>query len=93
LKDLGIRIQNRLAAGSRWPVWLEKVSRLSLGVILIHIFVQEVMYKGIGGFHLTPMDFHPILSVPIVSIVMYALSCLLVAILQRIPILRYVVPS
>jgi surface polysaccharide O-acyltransferase-like enzyme len=69
------------------------LSRLSFGVILIHIFVREVMYEGIAGFHLAPYDFHPIISIPIVAIVMYAISCLLVAIIQRIPILRYVVPS
>jgi surface polysaccharide O-acyltransferase-like enzyme len=93
LKDLGIRIQNKIKADSKLPIWLEKLSRLSFGVILIHILVREVMYEGIAGFHLAPYDFHPIISIPIVAIVMYAISCLLVAVMQRIPILRYVVPS
>jgi surface polysaccharide O-acyltransferase-like enzyme len=93
LKDLGLRLQAKIKAGSTLPVWLERLSRLSFGVILIHIFVRDVMYEGFAGFHLAPYDFHPILSVPIVSIVMYVISCLLVNLLQRIPIIRNIVPS
>jgi surface polysaccharide O-acyltransferase-like enzyme len=93
LKGLGIRIQNRLAADSKVPVIWEALSRASLGIILIHVFVLEYMYNGIGGFHLAPYDFHPLLSVWVVSLVSYAVCFAIVYLLQRIPLIRHVVPS
>lgn len=91
LKGLGQRIQSRLSAGSRAPAVWEALSRASLGIILIHVAVLEIMYQGIGGFHLAPYDFHPALSVPIISIVSYIISFGLVYLIQRIPLLKHTV--
>jgi surface polysaccharide O-acyltransferase-like enzyme len=93
LKGLGQRVQARLAQGSRAPAVWEAMSRASLGVILVHIFILDIMYKGVGGFHLAPYDFHPALSVPIVSIVCYLISFALVYLIQRIPLAKHIVAS
>ncbi len=93
LKGLGQRIQSKLSENSKVPAAWEALSRASLGVILIHVFVLENMYNGIGGFHLAPYDFHPILSVPVVSLVGYAICFGIVWLMQRIPFLRDTVPS
>ncbi len=93
LKGLGQRIQSKLAENSKVPAVWETLSRASLGIILIHVFVLEYLYNGIGAFHLAPYDFHPILSVPVVSIVGYALCFGLVWVMQKIPLLRDAVPS
>jgi surface polysaccharide O-acyltransferase-like enzyme len=91
LKGLGQRIQSRLSADSRVPAIWEALSRASLGIILIHVAVLEIMYKGFGEFHLAPYDFHPALSVPIISIVSYIVCFGLVYLIQRIPFLKYTV--
>jgi surface polysaccharide O-acyltransferase-like enzyme len=93
LKGLGQRIQQSLSANSKLPAILETMSRASLGIILVHVFVLEVMYTGIGGVHLAPYDFHPILSVPVVSIVGYLICFAIVFVMQKIPLLRDTVPS
>jgi surface polysaccharide O-acyltransferase-like enzyme len=93
LKGWGVRIQEKLAATSKLPAILEALSRASLGIILIHVAVLEVMYQGVGSFHLAPYDFHPALSVPIISIVSYAVCFAIVYLLQRIPFVKYIVGS
>jgi surface polysaccharide O-acyltransferase-like enzyme len=93
LKGLGHRIQVNLGAGSKFPAFLETLSRASLGVILIHVIVLEYMYTGIGRFHLAPYDFHPALSIPVVSVVGYFTCFIIVYVMQKIPLLREVVPS
>lgn len=93
LKELGLLIQQKLADNSKFGMWLERLSRASLGVILIHVVVLEYMYSGVGGLHLAPYDFHPVLSVPIVSIVGYLICFVIVFFMQKIPLLRDVVPS
>jgi surface polysaccharide O-acyltransferase-like enzyme len=93
LKGLGQRIQLNLASGSRLPAVIETLGRASLGVILIHVFVLDYMYAGIGGIHLAPYDFHPAVSVPVVSVVGYLICFALVYVMQKIPLLRDTVPS
>lgn len=93
LKGLGQRVQARLAERSRVPAVWEAMSRASLGVILVHIFILDIMYKGVGGIHLAPYDFHPALSVPLVSIVCYVISFALVYVIQRIPLVKHIVAS
>lgn len=93
LKALGERVQSRLSAHSKIPALFETLSRASLGVILIHVIILELMYAGVGNIHLGPMDFHPALSVPIVSIVGYAVCFGIVNLAQRIPFVRAILPS
>ena len=93
LKGLGIRIQQRLAEYSKAPIFWEALSRASLGIILIHVIILEYMYIGIGNFHLAPYDFHPALSVPVISVISYAICFVLVNIIQRIPVVRHIVGS
>ncbi len=93
LKGMGVRVQQKLAATSKIPAIWESLSRASLGIILSHVVVLEYMYQGVGGFHLAPYDFHPALSVPIISIVSYVICFALVNLIQRIPVLRHIVGS
>jgi surface polysaccharide O-acyltransferase-like enzyme len=93
LKGLGESIQARVSTVSRLPTILEKMSHASFGIILIHVLVLECIYKGIGGIHLAPYDFHPLISVPIVSLVGYVFCFGLVFVMQKIPLLREIVPA
>jgi surface polysaccharide O-acyltransferase-like enzyme len=93
LKGLGEHVQSRLSPTSRVPGFWEAQSRASYGIILIHVVVLQVMYAGINGFHLAPFDFHPALAVPVVSIVGYIVCFGIVYVVQKIPILRSIVPA
>lgn len=92
-KGVGERIQRSLKESSRTPAIWETLSRASFGIILIHVFVLEVMYEGVGRFHLAPFDFHPALAVPVVSVVGYIICFAIVYVVQRIPFLRAILPA
>lgn len=93
LKGWGERLQGSLKDSSRAPAVWEALSRASFGIILIHVFVVETIYTGVGGFHLAPTDFHPALSIPIISIFAYVICFAVVHVAQRIPFVRALLPS
>ncbi|NTW44065.1 MAG: hypothetical protein HGB14_06435 [Anaerolineaceae bacterium] len=93
LKGVGIQIQKKLSESSKVPAILEALSRASLGIILVHVVILEGMYKGVGDFHLAPYDFHPAISIPVISIISYFICFIIVYLIQRIPILRNIVGS
>ena len=93
LKGWGEHLQRSLKESSRAPAIWETLSRASFGIILIHVFVVEAMYIGIGGVHLAPMDFHPALAIPLVSIVAYLICFAIVYVVQKIPFLRAILPA
>jgi surface polysaccharide O-acyltransferase-like enzyme len=91
LKGVGIKIQDHLKENSRLPKILEAFSRASLGIILVHVFILENLYKGVAGFHLAPYDFHPVLSIPLISIIAYFICFIIIFIAQKIPVVKYFV--
>ena len=93
LKGWGERLQPALKESSRAPAIWEMLSRASFGIILIHVFVLETMYAGVNGFHLTPMDFHPAVSIPVVSVVGYVICFAIVYVVQKIPFARALLPA
>ncbi len=93
LKGVGVQIQKKLSETSKVPAILEALSRASLGIILVHVVILEGMYKGVGDFHLAPYDFHPAISIPVISIISYFICFIIVYLIQRIPILRNIVGS
>jgi surface polysaccharide O-acyltransferase-like enzyme len=64
----------------------------SFGIYLIHIMVIEVLSGWIPFLHINSFMGNAIWSVPLVSMVVFILSFLIVRILQKIPILKYIVP-
>ena len=92
LKGWGERLQRSLKASSRVPAIWETLSRAGFGTILLHVFILENMYSGFGGIHLAPYDFHPALSVPIVSLVGYGIGLVVVLVVQKIPYVRAILP-
>ena len=68
---------------------LKTLSKYSFGVYLVHpLLIEGIQYY----FHISVLSFNPVLSVPVMSIVILALSYLISALLHRIPCLdRYIV--
>ena len=64
----------------------------AFGIYLIHILVIEVLSGWIPFVHIDSFMGNAIWSVPLVSMVVFILSFLIVRILQKIPVLKYIVP-
>jgi surface polysaccharide O-acyltransferase-like enzyme len=64
----------------------------TFGIYLVHILVIEVLSGWIPLVHINSFMSNAIWSVPLVSIVVFMLSFLIVRILQKMPVLKYIVP-
>jgi len=64
----------------------------TFGIYLIHVIVIEVLRYGIPYFQVSSFMGNAIWSIPFASTVVFILSFLIVYILQKIPILKHIVP-
>lgn len=71
---------------------IEKVSAASLGIYLVHPILLHHLKNGDFGFTLSILTGHPILFIPLTTIVVFVISFFLIRILQRIPVVKYFVP-
>ena len=71
---------------------LRTIATRTFGIYLIHILIIEVLSSWIPFLHINSLMGNAIWSVPLVSTVVFTLSFLIVRILQKIPILKYIVP-
>ena len=83
-KNLFAKFQNN----SKFAKIITKLSALSFGIYLIHVAVWEIIWKKL---QITTLSLNPIISVPLLSLAIFAISALLAFILSKIPILRKVV--
>lgn len=67
-------------------------SRLSFGIYLSHALVIVVLESGYLGFKLHPTMLPPLVGAPLLAIVVFVASALLTDGLQRLPLLRRLVP-
>ena len=63
---------------------VQKLSKYSLGVYFVHVFILNLL-KDLG---LNTLLFNPVLSVPLITMIIYCLSVCVIAVLHRIPILK-----
>lgn len=63
---------------------INKISSVSLGIYMIHVLYLEILSK-IG---ISTLDFNPIISVPLISILVFMCSYITVYIMSKIPFLR-----
>jgi surface polysaccharide O-acyltransferase-like enzyme len=85
LKDLGTN-PGRLAKIFRM------VSATSFGIFLIHIFVVELLRKGVLGFRLYSWIGPAVYMIPLTGLVVFVLSFVIVFLAQKIPFLKMLVP-
>jgi surface polysaccharide O-acyltransferase-like enzyme len=71
---------------------LRTIATSTFGIYLIHIMVIEVLSGWIPFLQINSFMGNVIWSVPLVSAIVFALSFLIVYILQKLPILKYIVP-
>jgi surface polysaccharide O-acyltransferase-like enzyme len=64
----------------------------TFGIYLIHVIVIEVLRYGIPHLQISSFMGNAIWSIPVVSTIVFIVSFLIVHILQKIPILKHIVP-
>lgn len=81
--------QNYLSQNKLALVALPRFSRLCFGIYLVHAMILDVFYLHSFNFKFI----NPWAAIPIVTVVTFAVSALLVAILQKLPVIRSIVPA
>lgn len=77
-----------LVKRERTVMLTRKLSKLSFGVYLIHPFFLELL----GLFGIDTMSFNPVLSVPLIAAVVFFLSLVVSAVLNKLPVIgKYLV--
>lgn len=71
---------------------ISSFSSTSFGVYLSHLFVLRIINSGYMGISIEASSFHPIIGIPLVSLITFLLSHILVKILQKIPFVNTIVP-
>ena len=60
------------------------LSKYSFGIYLVHVFVLDMLEKkGLGT-----LDFNPVISVPVISVIVFLISLCISAVLNQIPIVK-----
>ena len=84
--------ETRLFASPKIHTFIRQLATGSFGIYLIHVLVIEVLQSKIPGFHLDSFIGNPIWTIPLVCAVVFIVSFSIVRILQKIPVLSYIVP-
>lgn len=80
---------------ARWPVvkrTFDVLSSASFGIYFVHVLVMELLSSGMLGFRLTALTIHPLVGVPLTTVVTLSISLGITLLLKRIPYVRYIVP-
>jgi len=72
--------------------WMRILAGSAFGIYLVHVLVIEELRYHIPFLQISSLMGNAVWSVPLVSAIVFLLSFLIVRILQKIPILRYIVP-
>lgn len=80
---------------ARWPGVkrvFDVLSSASFGIYFVHVLIMELLSSGLLGFKLSALTIHPLIGVPLTTLVTLALSLGVTLLLKRIPYVRYIVP-
>lgn len=78
---------------SRCGKLISLIGGASMGIYLVHPILLRFILHGISGVYLLSTDvLNPILSVPLVTILIVVSSLVVVLLLQKVPLLRMIVP-
>lgn len=90
LKYMGEKLEE--GSSERSARLIRHLSGATFGIYLIHVMILALLKWGSFGFKLTPFSMAPIAMVPLLALVVLIISYIVVAILQRIPYVRAIVP-
>jgi surface polysaccharide O-acyltransferase-like enzyme len=86
-------ILSRLIVAEKWQKTIVTISGATMGIYLIHPIFLSFILNGVFGVHLlSEKILSPIISVPLVTLLLFVLSLMSVLILQKIPLVKIIVP-
>jgi surface polysaccharide O-acyltransferase-like enzyme len=86
IAEAGVFTSPRVQAVTR------SLASASFGIYLVHILVMEILNDRIPVFHLNSFIGYSLWSVPLVTTIVFLVSFLLVRGLQKIPVIKLIVP-
>lgn len=73
----------------KWKLISQNMAKYSFGAYLVHILILDQLYYRFG---LNTLSFQPILSVPVIGLIVFVISFAISGLLNQIPVLkRYIV--
>lgn len=84
--------ERKLFTSAGVHVFMRALATGTFGIYLIHVIVIETLRYGIPSLQVSSFMGNAIWSIPFVSTIVFIVSFLIVRILQKIPILKYIVP-
>lgn len=72
--------------------FIQLQSRLSFGIFFIHFIILDILAMDNSIFKISTLNSHPSWSVPLIVLITYILSSVVIFLMQRIPLLNKVVP-
>ena len=84
--------ETRLFTPPNTHTWMRNLAGSAFGIYLVHVLVIEELRYHIPFLQISSLMGNAVWSVPFVSLVVFLLSFLIVRLLQKVPILRYIVP-
>jgi surface polysaccharide O-acyltransferase-like enzyme len=91
LKSLGEALEARWSQSAIRSIRV--LSSASFGIYLIHAMMLWMIRKGTFGFQLTALSLSPFVMIPLLALLVFCISFVIIRILQQIPYLRAIVPS
>lgn len=70
---------------------IQSFNKTSFGIYLIHPLVIDILRNGYIGIKIGPMMFNYIIGIPVVSIIVFLISHIIIWAIQRIPLIRRIV--
>ena len=61
------------------------ISPYCFGAYLVHVIILDTLNKNL---HINTLSFHPVLSVPVISVVVFIVSMIISAVINQIPVLK-----
>jgi len=55
-----------------------QLSEATFGIFLVHIIILEVIIRGIGRFNFSQTSLHPLLAIPVLTVIVYFLSFMVI---------------
>ncbi len=72
---------------------ISSFNKTSFGIYLVHLLVLDIISSGDIEIVIKASSFNPVVGIPLVSIITFLVSYIIVAILQRTPLFKLVVPK
>jgi len=89
------------AKSSPVPDWIKNTRSSNLittiasaipGIYLIHALVLALLKRGLPGIMMNETMYGPAVGIPLFTIVIFFISCIIVLLIRSIPILKHIVP-